>query len=344
MAGAARTVRDSAPLAGFPTKVDPVAEWRHVAERFLGFISSLRPLSDEHQKAHESVALVIANLRTHFRGADFLPVFRPSAENTEAAEDHMLVGSLGKGTAIRHDRVVDVIYTPSPEIRARIGSGQALTRELVSALAEQFAGVDWADQGWISVTPGTPFTVRLLPASPCRDGGFLIENQAKPTSRDLGAWRYINPGVEAARLAKADQQSGNKATHLILMLKAWRRTHALPIGAFALELLVTEFVSVWNYYRRSLLFYDWMMRDFFFWLRYQGERRLAIPGTLNSLYLDSSWQAAAECAYRGAKRASVLERDNREGEALAEWRRIFGPAVGGAPALAAPSIPAVAAS
>ena len=73
MAGAARTVRDSAPLAGFPTKVDPVAEWRHVAERFLGFISSLRPLSDEHQKAHESVALVIANLRTPFSRCRFSP-------------------------------------------------------------------------------------------------------------------------------------------------------------------------------------------------------------------------------------------------------------------------------
>ncbi len=339
--GAARAVRDPGPLVGSPPVTDSAAEWHHVVERFLGFVSGLRSTSDELWDAQESVALVIANLRAHFRRADFLPILEPPAED---AEDHMVVGSYGKGTAIRHGRVVDVLYTASPGTRAWIGGGRALTRELASALADQFSGVDWADEGWISVTPGTPFTVRLLPTSPCRDGGFLIENQAKATPRDLGAWRYINPEVEAARLAKADELSGNKATHLILMLKAWRRTHTLPIGAFALELLVTEFISVWNYYRRSLLFYDWMMRDFFFWLRYQGERQLAIPGTLHFLYLDSSWQTAAERAYRGTERASRLERDNREGEALAEWRRIFGPAVGGAPALAAPASSAMAAA
>ena len=296
-------MRDPGPLAGSPPTTDPAVDWRHVVERFLGFISGLRPTPAELRDAQGTVALVIANLRTHFRRADFSPVFKPPAED---AEDHLVVGSHGKGTAIRHGRVVDMLYTPSAGTRARIGGGRALMRELACALAEQFPGVDWADEGWISVTPGSPFTVRLLPASPCRDGGYLIENRAKASPRDLGAWRYINPAAEAARLARADELSGNKATHLILMLKAWQRTHTLSIGSFALELLVTEFVSVWNYYRRSLLFYDWMMRDFFFWLRYQGERQLAIPGTLHSLYLDSSWQAAAERAYRGRRARLAL--------------------------------------
>ena len=71
-----------------------------------------------------------------------------------------------------------------------------------------------------------------------------------------------------ARLEAADAASGNKASHLILMLKAWRRARRIDIGALALELLVTDFVSVWTYHRRSLLFYDWMVRDFFFWLRF----------------------------------------------------------------------------
>jgi len=318
--------------------MDPATDWYHLVERFLGFISALRPMSGELMDAQESVALVIANLRTHFHRTDPLPIFRPVAEDPE---DHMVVGGHGKGTAIRHGRTVDILYMPSPSTLSRIGGGRALTRELAAALAGQFSGVDWAPEGWISVTPGTPFTVRILPASPCRDGGYLIESQAGPTCRYLDAWRYINPGMEVARLTKADELSGNKATHLILMLKAWRRTHSLLIGAFALELLVTEFVSVWNYYRRSLFFYDWMMRDFFFWLRFQGERQLAIPGTLSPLYLNSSWQTAADRAYRGAERASRFERDNREDEALAEWRRIFGPAVGGVPALAAPSLSAI---
>jgi hypothetical protein len=111
-----------------------------------------------------------------------------------------------------------------------------------------------------------------------------------------------------------------------MMLKAWQRTHDVALASLAVELLVTEFVLAWIYPRRSLLFYDWMVRDFFFWLVHQVRRDLLTPGALEPLPLGEAWLGAAAQAYGRARRACDMERDNCEEEAAEEWRHIFGPA------------------
>ena len=109
------------------------------------------------------------------------------------------------------------------------------------------------------------------------------------------------------------------------MLKAWRRVHGVPIRPVALETLVVEFLSLWTYQRFSYLFYDWMVRDFFFWLGYQGGRRVALPGSIDSFTLDDSWTDAARGAHVVAAEGCRLERENRDQGALDLWGRIFGP-------------------
>jgi hypothetical protein len=99
----------------------------------------------------------------------------------------------------------------------------------------------------------------------------------------------------------------------------------VALTSLAIELLVTEFALAWIYPRRSLLFYDWMVRDFFFWMVHQARRELLTPGALERLHLGDAWLEAAARAYGQARRACAMEHDNREEEATQEWRRIFGP-------------------
>lgn len=306
---------------------EATAEWRHVVERFHGFIAALRPTPEEEEDAALARARVVACLRAHLGRADILPL---KGLGESADDEHLLVGSHAKGTVMRGHCGLDLLYALPASLRARIGDGNgtALVRELVAALSGRYASIDWADGGWIAVRPETRTVVRLLPCFPCSDGGYLI-GTGRARGDAFAGLRYVNPAEEMAALARADELSGHKASHLILMLKAWRRAHAIPLASLAIELLVTEFVSVWNYYRQSLLFYDWMVRDFFFWLGFQGGRMLAIPGTLNRIAVDEAWIETADAAYRAAMRASALERDNESARALAEWRRIFGDAVAG---------------
>ena len=253
------------------------------------------------------------------------------------ADDYRVIGGFAKGTAILPARAVDMLYVLPPERRPgggpRTDDPPPLLDGMKHRLSRRYAAVELTREGWLALAPegGGP-AVRLIPCFACRNGGFLMANPAGD-----GMWRYSNPGAEARRLSEADLISAGKATHLIMMLKAWRRACKVPIPPLALELLVSEFVGLWTYQRRSLLFYDWMVRDFYFWLITQGGRGLPIPGSVETVGLGHAWLDQAEAAHAHARQACSLERDN--GDAVRPWRLIFGPAFAEGPPGAAQPLP-----
>ncbi|MCP5368901.1 MAG: hypothetical protein H6906_15450, partial [Hyphomicrobiales bacterium] len=105
---------------------------------------------------------------------------------------------------------------------------------------------------------------------------------------------------------------------------AWRLANGVPIHSVALERLDVEFVPQWPYRRRSLLFYDWMVRDFFFWAAHQGGRQLPLPGTGADFAVGDAWVFEAEAAFAFARRAGRLDSLGRTAEAADHWCRIFG--------------------
>lgn len=299
------------------------AEWRHVTGRFYAFIAELAPAPDERQAARAAVAEVAGLLARRFQPR--------RGHGDYDTGDAVVVGGHAKGTAIRPGRAIDLLYAFPGRLRGEAsanGSDLApLHRDVVGVLSLRYAAVRTGRDGWLTVTTGPrngaeTTTVRLLPVFACADGGFVV------AAADRVPWRRTDPRAEARHLRHADAVSGGKAGHLVRMLKAWRDAGGVPIGSFAIELLAAEFVTLWTYPRRSLLFYDWMVRDFFFWMTAQAGRTLAIPGPGEALPIGEAWQAAAGAAYEIAAVASDLERDNRGDEALALWRRLFGPAFG----------------
>ena len=312
------------------------AEWRHVTARFHGFIANLQPPPEQRWAARKAAADVATCLRRRFHSGDGFP---------SGSDDYAVIGGHGKGTAIRPGRTVDMLYILPAALRPHEGPGEGagprpLIRDLTAVLRARYSTVDVAGEGWIAcaggeIDPGT--AVRVIPCFPCADGGFLI---AAPGA----GWRHANPLAEAARLRLADRVSANKATHLIVMAKAWRQANGVAMGGLALELLACEFAGLWTYQRRSLLFYDWMVRDFFFWLGLQGRRALPVPGAMETVHAGDGWLDDAAAAYTTARRACRLERDNRDDDAREHWVDIFGPAFGDAPAAARPdtSLPGAA--
>jgi hypothetical protein len=303
----------------------PAVQWRHVPRHFHDFISGLRPSPGTRAKALAAAAGAARCLNGMFRS-------QPSAE-----DGYRVIGGFAKGTAILPAKAIDMLYVLPPERRPREGAGTDDPSPLLDAmkrrLSQRYGAVQIAREGWLAIAPegGGP-AVRLIPCFACPQGGFLMAN-----GLGGGMWRQSNPKAEAQDLRQADLISAGKATHLILMLKAWRRENSVPIPALELELLVSEFAGLWTYQRRSLLFYDWMVRDFYFWLISQGGRRLPIPGSVETVALDHAWLTSAEAAYAHARRACRLERDN--GDAAAPWRLIFGPAFADGPPSAAPPLP-----
>ncbi len=297
-------------------------EWRFVTARFHAFVSGLPPSPSQRRLVLSAARDVAKALRLSFHPDDgFLGI---------GAADHVIVGGHAKGTALGPGETIDMLYIPPPHMRPRAEAGKdilaPLFNDLTQALGAHYPRVYLTRGGWLSVEPpglprldGEKVEVRLIPCFPRAGGGFTIGDPAI-----AAYWRHCDPKAELRRLAAADMASGGKASHLILMLKAWRRRHFVAIGSLALELLVCEFAGLWTYHRRSLLFYDWMVRDFFFWLGHQAGRSIEIPGTGVHLRAGGAWEEEAAGAFSLAREACRLERDDPV-RATGAWGEIFGP-------------------
>ena len=280
-------------------------EWGNVFRRFDGFIAALHPTQDD----------LLELLAAAKEAGAILRAGRPPGDEL----DLHVIGSLAKGTAVRRATAIDLVY---------LAPADATPDGIVATLAARFGEVRHGAGGAVSIAARTEPThdvrVDIYPASPGARG---------LTALGCDAAVRLNPDAEAQALAAANLTSGQKACHLIMMLKVWREAQSLSLPSLALDALVEEFVRIWIYNRRSFLFYDWMIRDFFFWLCYQADRDVTLFGTGTQLAIGAGWVQAAEFAYATAVEACRLERLNADQAARDRWGAIFGErflAIGGA--------------
>jgi hypothetical protein len=302
--------------------------WRHVGTHFERFLGRLEAGPDDYCWMLDAAARVlhrVADADACF-GAAARPLHRP-----------LVVGAFGSRTALKGDRCIDLLYVLPHRCEAgRPGDAAAREAPWRAALADLARRLDGGGQaaeatadGWLTVTlarppgaPGTPPRVRVIPGFTRSSSAIHIPLPGRVPGN--APWQRIDPFTQRAHLARVDAMSAGKARALVRMAKAWARFGRVPIRPLALELLACEFVAVWMYRRRSIFFYDWMVRDFFFWLAAQHGRSLALPGTGEAIGTGTGWRQHAEDAHRAAARAADHERDNRTRAALASWRRVFG--------------------
>jgi hypothetical protein len=325
MSAARRDTPSSMVLAA--AAVTPAGgNWRYVAGHFRDFVSSLEPLPTERTAVIATATAVNTLLRRRFpqaRGAGTIPVAAP-----------VVIGGYAKDTAVRGISGVDLVFVLPDRYRSEpgepAGTGQnvwsAVLRDMTSLVAARFSAVEMSRDGWLSVTARTPerdpLGVRIIPGFLCGANGYLVPANAASTPGK--PWRHVIPKAEENRLDRVDDDTSQKARHLIRMLKVWRYAASIPVTSFALELLACEFLSIWTYRQRSALFYDWMVRDFFFWMATQSGRSLGIAGSGETLSLSDIWLDRVWAARDMAAEAANLERDNSSVAAIACWRRIFG--------------------
>lgn len=302
--------------------------WRHVAERFYRFLAAIEPGRAE-RAVMETVGSEVAELLDRrFRAPSRR--LRPEGPRSRASGTVQVIGAHAKGTAISGSATLDLLY-----VVAEPGNGTAQTSKVIDLLAERYGAIRIAAPGWVMVEPRSPIgpngriKVRVLTALPSASGGARVDLSSR--RRSGAVWMHLDPVAETAHLDVVDRLAEGKARDLIRIVKVWRRAVAAPLSGFAIELLATEFLSVWLYRRRSLLFYDWMVRDFFFWLTHQVGHSLTVPGTGEPLSLGEAWAEAAAAAHAAAALAADLERDNQSLAALGHWREIFGLAIGDEP-------------
>lgn len=288
--------------------------WDHVIPHFSRFLKELELKPEERGDAETKADRIARSLWSYYYW-DY-GEFDPKC--------YVKVGSYGKGTATRPPSDLDMLFLLPWREYTRIeqltGNKQSqLLREAKGILADTFPCTDLRADGQVVIAPFETYDVEVIPAFKFTDGTYITAHTANG-----GSWRPSNPAVEYQWIQRADAMSAGKATHLIKMLKAWKRECSVDIRSLSLEVAACAFITDWPFRLRSVLYYDWMVRDFFeFLLRYRWGWNI-VPGTEERIQLGDDWGTKCESAHRRAFRAEQYEHVDNKNGATEEWRKIFG--------------------
>jgi hypothetical protein len=242
--------------------------WNYVIPHFESFLSELE-LSPSHRidalgKADRVARKLFA---AYYPDADFDPGCYAIVGNVYVRSDWLLARrakSYGKGTAAKPRTDVDMIFVlPGAEF-SRFNSlanqkQSALLQEVKYELLDRFPTTDVRGDGPVVKVPFDSYEFEVCPVFQLQDGSFLNAH-----TKSGGRWGHTPSVAEINRLNAVDARSLQKASQLVKMIKAWKRECNVEVRSICLETLAILFVDQWQYRNQAtLLWHDWMIRDFF---------------------------------------------------------------------------------
>jgi len=292
---------DPVKVAGFPPAVDGTAT---LSGCFGVFLRRLVPPPVAYGEAREAAAEVAAALRAELY---------PRTQMDVSGVDHVIVGSVGKRTAVAPIQSVDLLYVLPPRLAAPRAADAV--KIVAAVLHSRFAVATSDDTGAAVQREGT--TVKVWPARQ-QDGAFLMPSAA--TFDRASGWSVTNPIAEAATLRLSDSLYGGRPRLLLAALKAWRLHGEVPIEPYVLELLVLEFYGT----APRAFAIDKALPEFWGWVRSRAGSGVRPPGGRSMIEVGERWQAKAKAAYWRATLAEHHIKERRLVDAAVEWRQTLG--------------------
>jgi len=309
--------RDVRGLASWHRARSRCPLWAHVIRHFEQFLGELE-LKDAERLDAESKAERIA--KSLF--LKYYPnlVFNPSS--------YVKVGSYGKGTATRPRTDLDMLFILPWDVYTRIdaltGNQQSqLLQEVRRTLLVTFPNTEISADGQAVVAPFQTYNVDIVPAFRFTVGELAGQYMIAETT-DGGRWRFSNPVAEYNWLRQVDLASAGKATHLVKMLKAWKRECNVDIKSISLEILANVFVTQWKHRHQTIFYYDWMIRDFLAFMINHVNGWVQPAGITEQILLGNCWESKCRSAYNRALKACDYEHADDSFAASSEWQKIFG--------------------
>jgi hypothetical protein len=248
--------------------------------------------------------------------------------NTESDTAHSLyVGSYGRDTDI-HVSDIDVLfqlpYSVYERINGHSGNGQSvLLQEIKKSIQNTYKTSDSHGDGQVvavDFTDGINF--EIVPGVLLKDDkGFLY-----PDSNNGGSWKTTNPKPEIEEIRKTNEMFNGNLKNLCRMARAWKDKWGVVIGGLLIDTLAYQFLKTWSHRNDSFIYYDWMTRDFFEYIKNLDENKtywLAV-GSGQYIYKKGDFQYKALRCFNIAKEAIDYEVREMPYSADGKWREIYG--------------------
>lgn len=284
------------------------------ASRFYVFLANIRPTEGQMADARTKLDGVARTLHNHYY------------EDTFTGETARLIGSYGKGTAVRPPRDVDILFVLPNILYQRYREYESngpsqLLQDVRDVLKDRYTTTDKirGDAHVVVIPFSGGHNVELLPAWRTTTGKYWV-----PDSHDGGTWRLVDQTAEMVNVDASNILSEGATRDLIMMLKVWQHECSVPIKSLALELHVVDFLYGENAIGGIYSRYAELVEACFAQLTKNVGRVEQIPGTAEPFEFGDLWATKADWAAQRAVRACEHEVAGNERAAAAEWKKIFG--------------------
>ena len=110
------------------------------------------------------------------------------------------------------------------------------------------------------------------------------------------------------------------------MARSWKDTWDVPIGGLLIDTLAHNFLKDWEHRDKSFTYYDWMTRDFFYYLKEQNKEQVYwyAPGSDQIIRRKGMFEYKALRCYNIALEGVQCESSNLNWSANQKWKEIYG--------------------
>jgi len=237
------------------------------------------------------------------------------------------VGSYGRETANSWVSDIDMIFempwSVYNQYDSYLGNGQsALLQAVKNSIAITFSNTYLAGDGQIvKVKFSDNMYFEVLPAFKNNDDSYTFAN-----SNNGGSWKKTNPIPEISAIKSGDKLTNNNLKRLCRMARSWKFYCRVPMPGLLIDTLAYRFLTNWDYKDKSFLYYDWMSRDYFYYLNEQDKNQnfWYAVGSNQLIICLGNFVNKAGIAYSKSLDAIKYESEDKPWSAKQKWREIYG--------------------
>lgn len=238
----------------------------------------------------------------------------------------LYVGSYGRNTdnvdVSDIDLLVILPWTYYTKYNNYLYNGQSCMLQAVkNSIASTYTQTRMRADGQVVQVIFNDMTFEIVPCFEYSDGSFCYAD-----TNNGGSWKRMYPRDEIKAVQERNKETNYNMSALCRMMRSWKDTNNVNIKGVTIDILACRFLKDYQYRDKSYIYYDYIVRDFFKYLK-------DIPTTQSSYQVMGSnryitdtgcFQKKAEQAYNLSLEA--IEADNKGYNWLrnSKYREIFG--------------------
>ncbi|MGI2855267.1 SMODS domain-containing nucleotidyltransferase [Shewanella algae] len=286
-----------------------------IADKFSTFCSALRMTDSVVNSVSYRAKQITQRINHDFRDLD---------SDTRYS---LFVGSYGRGTDIHVsdiDMIVELPYSVYEQYNKHAGNGQsALLQAVKESIKRTYSTTHLSGDGQVvqlKFTDGISY--EIVPAFINKDK----ESFTYPDTNSGGSWKVTKPRAEIKEVNAKNNDWNKNLKHLCRMARAWKDKWNVPISGMLIDTLAYNFLKDWEYKDKSYIYYDWMTRDFFKYLKDQDtdKKYWLAPGSSQCVWRKGLFEYKALRCYNITLEALEYESNGHSASANTKWREIYG--------------------